>query len=210
MESEACYDLFRSQFGCSRCKGFKMETNDLTDLIGRVRQGDELAKELLFEALQSKMRTAAQALMLNERADHTLQPSALVNEAVIKLLGSNVFKNAEDRRYLFAASNKAMKDVLIDHARTRNAMKRPPKAKRSTLDMVLESLEAQERANIFDLTESLEQLKSSSPRQAEVIEHHYFSGLQYNEIAELMEISLATVKRDLILAKAKLYEMLNR
>ena len=187
-----------------------MNTNDLTNLMGRIREGDERAKEQLFETLQSKMRVAAQALMLNERTDHTLQPSALVNEAVIKLLGSNVFKNAEDRRYLFAASNKAMKDVLVDHARARDAAKRPPKSKRSTLDAVLDRLESQEGTNIFDLTKSLEQLKTSSPRQAEVIEHRYFSGLQYNEIAELMDISIATVKRELILAKAKLYEMLNR
>jgi RNA polymerase sigma factor (TIGR02999 family) len=185
-----------------------VEKDDLTAILNRMRGGDETATEELFQSLHSQMRVAAQALMFHERADHTLQPSALVNEAVVKLLSSNVFKNAEDRLYLFAAANRAMRQVLVDHARKRKADKRPDSHRKSALDSVLNTLKTRDQTDILELTEAIDVLRHESPRQIQIMELSFFSGLQHLEIGELLNISIATVKRDLTLAKAKLAEML--
>ena len=185
-----------------------MEGKDLTNILKEMKQGMPGAADLLFKALHAEMRVAAQALMFKERIDHTLQPSAVVNEAVLKLLDSEVFRNAEDRLYLFAAANRAMRQVLIDHARMRTASKRPQSQNRSTLDVVLDTLQTRDQTNIFELTEAMDELRRQSPRQVEITELSFYSGLEHKEIAELLGISVATVKRDLALAKAKLAEML--
>ena len=98
---------------------------DYTVLLGKVREGDGRAESDLFERLQVVMRSTANFMMLNESKAHTLQPTAVVNEAVIRILKSGLLETAENRRLLFGAANKAMRDVLVDHTRKRSAAKRP-------------------------------------------------------------------------------------
>ena len=177
-------------------------------LLRRTQAGDASAKEELFAALATELHAAAAALMRRERIDHTLQPSALLNEAMVRLLSDGVLQRASDRRYLFASANKAMQRILVDHARSKNALKRGDGRAHSPLDLVIETLETRDKTNIVELTEALELLRERSPRQAEVVELRFFSGLRTDEIAALMDLSEATVKREWTLARTKLFRLL--
>lgn len=177
-------------------------------LLRRTQEGDDAAKEELFTALASELHAAAAALMRRERIDHTLQPSALLNEALMRLLSDDVLQRASDRRYLFASANKAMQRILVDHARSKKALKRGDNRARSPLDLVIETLETRDKTSIVELTEALELLRERSPRQAEVVELRFFSGLRMDEIAVLMDLSEATVKREWTLARTKLFRLL--
>ena len=99
--------------------------DDLTALLEAARAGGEDAKDRLVRAAYGELRRMAAGFMRRERTDHTLQPSALVNEAVIRLLDGGALVKAQDRRHLFAAAAQAMRQALVDHARTRGAAKRP-------------------------------------------------------------------------------------
>jgi len=114
---------------------------ELTALLVEARAGDGAAKERLTRAVYGELRRMADALMRRERPDHTLQPSALVNEALIRLFDSDALDRAQDRRYLFAAAAQAMRQVLVDHARRRDADKRAGRRERVPLDRVLQYFE---------------------------------------------------------------------
>ncbi len=177
-------------------------------LLQRVKAGDQTAKEELFTELQSELRGMAAALMSRERADHTLQATALVNEACLRLLDSDAANNASDRRYFFGMANRAMRQILVDHARARRATKRGGEFERGSLDVVLDNFEAANRCDFVDLEASLETLGKESPRQREVVELRFFSGLSIPEVAEVLDVSEGTVERDWRLARAKLYQSL--
>ena len=117
--------------------------DDLTALLDAARAGGEDAKDRLVRAVYGELRRMAAGFMRRERTDHTLQPSALVNEAVIRLLDGGGLVKAQDRRHLFAAAAQAMRQVLVDHARTRDAAKRAGDRGRVPLDDVLAYFEAQ-------------------------------------------------------------------
>jgi RNA polymerase sigma factor (TIGR02999 family) len=182
---------------------------ELSLLLQQANQGDEHAREHLFVVLQNEMRSLAAALMSRERPDHTLQATALVNEACLRLLGSDAIKQAADRRYVFAMANRAMRQVLIDHARSRKAEKRGGEHQKVSLDFVLENFESHNQCQFEDLDIALSRLESESPRQREVVELKFFSGLTLPEVAEVLEVSLGTVQRDWKLARAKLFHYLS-
>ena len=117
--------------------------DDLTALLDAVRAGGEDTNDRLVRAVYGELRRMAAGFMRRERTDHTLQPSALVNEAVIRLLVDGGLVKTQDRRYLFAAAAQAMRQVLVDHARTRDAAKRAGGRGRVPLDDVLAYFEAQ-------------------------------------------------------------------
>ena len=177
-------------------------------LLQQVKDGDDSARERLFLELQSELRDMAGGLMRRERPDHTLQATALVNEACVKLLDSDAMKSATSRRYFFGMANRAMRQILVDHARKRSATKRGGEYQRGSLDIVLENFEASSGCQFADLETSLESLQQQSPRQREVVELKFFSGLSIAEIAEVLEVSEGTVERDWRLARAKLYQQL--
>lgn len=181
---------------------------DVSMMLRELGRGNDSVKEKLFEQLQSELRQMASALMRRERADHTLQATALVNEACIRLLDSDAIDNATDRRYFFAAANRAMRQILIDHARRRNTTKRGKDYERGSLDVVLENFENSNGCRFEDLEASLEALEKDSPRQREVVELRFFSGLSIPETAEVLGVSEGTVERDWRLARAKLYKHL--
>ncbi len=182
--------------------------HDVSVLLRELGNGNESVKEQLFDQLQNELRQMASALMRRERADHTLQATALVNEACIRLLDSDAIANATDRRYFFAAANRAMRQILIDHARRRNTSKRGGEYERGSLDVVLDNFEASNGCRFEDLEASLELLGKDSPRQREVVELRFFSGLSIPETAEVLGVSEGTVERDWRLARAKLYQHL--
>ncbi|WP_146458382.1 sigma-70 family RNA polymerase sigma factor [Rubripirellula tenax] len=182
--------------------------HEVSILLQRVKSGDESAKEALFTELQSELRGMAAALMSRERPDHTLQATALVNEACLRLLDSDAVANAADRRYFFGMANRAMRQILVDNARARRTTKRGGEYTRGSLDIVLDNFEASNQCDFVDLEASLDELEKDSPRQREVIELRFFSGLSIPEVAEVLDVSVATVERDWRLARAKLYQSL--
>ena len=146
-------------------------------LLQRVKEGDELARDQLFVELQDELREMAGVLMRRERPDHTLQATALVNEACARLIDSGAFENASDRCYFFGTANRAMRQILIDHSRKRSAAKRGGDDQRDSLDIVLENFELANGCRYEELDAALEALGDESPRQREVIELRFFSGL---------------------------------
>ncbi len=184
------------------------ESNEASMLLKKAQQGDAAAAEELFRHLLADLRNTARRLMQQERPDHTLQPSALINETCLKLLDQNVVQHANSQRYLFAAANKAMRQVLVDHARSRNAAKREGQWKKTSLDSMLERLEFDSGCSFEELNDALASLGNDSPRQREVVEHRFLRGLSVTETAELLNISEGTVERDWRLARTKLYAAL--
>jgi RNA polymerase sigma factor (TIGR02999 family) len=184
--------------------------SEVSLLIHQVKQGDDSAREKLFFLLHAELRDLAGLLMRRERPDHTLQATALVNEACIRLLRSDALMTASDRKYLFAAANRAMRQVLIDHSRRKRAPKRGGDYQKTSLDVVLENFESSNQCRFEDLEAALEKLEIDSKRQREVVELKFFSGLSLPEVAEVLEVSLGTVQRDWRLARAKLIQLLDR
>ncbi|TWT93287.1 ECF-type sigma factor [Stieleria varia] len=182
--------------------------HEVSMLLQQLKDGDESVKEQLFVGLQDELRQMAAALMRRERADHTLQATALVNEACLKLLDSSAIGNATDRRYFFGMANRAMRQILVDHARKRQTNKRGGDYQRGSLDIVLDNFEASNGCRFIELEASLDELEKSSPRQREVVELRFFSGLSIPEVAEVLGVSEGTVERDWRMARAKLYQQL--
>lgn len=181
---------------------------EVSMLLQQVKQGDDNARERLFATLQDELRDMAGALMRRERPDHTLQATALVNEACIKLMDSDAFSNVSNRRYMFGMANRAMRQILVDHARKRKTDKRGGDYQRASLDIVLDNFETNNHCRFEDLESALESLEESSPRQREVVELRFFSGLSIEGVAEILEVSAGTVERDWRLARAKLFQFL--
>jgi RNA polymerase sigma factor (TIGR02999 family) len=174
---------------------------DLTALLGEVRAGDDDAKERLVRAIYAELRRIAGGLMHHERPGHTLQPSALVHEALVRLLDGDVLADVPNRRYLFAAAAQAMRQVLVDHARRRRAAKREGRLARVPLDAALVALEEQ-GLDVLALHEALDHLAHAHPRQAQVVTLRFFGGLSVPEVAEALAVSDTTVESDWRFARA--------
>ncbi len=174
---------------------------DLTLMLGRARDGDERARGELIGLIYEELRHVAAGLMRRERLDHTLPPTAVVHEAVIRLIGDAVFEHAPDRRYLFAAAARAMREVLIDHAKRRSADRRGGGRRRVPLDLVVDYFEDQ-GLDVVAVHEALDRLAELNQRQAHVMTLRYFGGMTVPEVAEALGVSVVTVERDWRLARA--------
>jgi RNA polymerase sigma-70 factor (ECF subfamily) len=178
-----------------------VQTQETRLIFGRARAGDEGARDELVARVYDELRRIASGLMRRERIDHTLTPTAVVHEAVIRLLGDAVFEKAPDRSYLFASAARAMRQVLVDHARRRAADRRGGGRRRVPLDGVLASIEGQ-GLDVIALHEALDRLAEWNRRQSQVMTLRYFGGLTMPEIAEALGVSVVTVERDWRLARA--------
>ena len=167
---------------------------DLTALLGEVRAGDDDAKDRLVRAIYAELRHIAGGLTRHERPGHTLQPGALVHEALLRLLGGDSLADLPDRRHLFAAAA-AMRQVLVDHARHRHAAKREPVRARVPLDEALAYLEEQD-LDVIALHEALGDLAQEHPRPAQVVDLRFFGGWAIPEVAEVLGVSDTTVESD--------------
>jgi RNA polymerase sigma factor (TIGR02999 family) len=174
----------------------------LSLVLGRARGGDERARGELVTMVYDELRQVAGRLMQRERTDHTLSPTAVVHEAVIRLLGEQVFDRAEDRGFLFASAARAMREVLIDHARRRAAGRRGGGDRRRVpLDSVVDYFEEQ-GLDIVAVHEALDRLAERNGRQAQVMTLRYFGGMSVPEVAAALGVSVVTVERDWRLARA--------
>lgn len=181
---------------------------EVTLLLNNARAGDLDSADRLFQLLAADLRRSANNMMKRERVDHTLQPTALINAACVRLLDQKVIENAEGRRYLFAAANQAMRQILVDHSRKRNTAKRGGDWTRGSLDVVLDNFETESGFPFEELDAALTSLEEDSPRQREVVEHRFLAGLSVAETATLLKVSEGTVERDWRLARVKLYAAL--
>jgi RNA polymerase sigma factor (TIGR02999 family) len=174
---------------------------DLTMVLKEVRAGSEEAKGRLVRAVYGELHKMAVGFMREERPDHTLQPTALVHEAIIRLFDGDVLGKAPNRRYVFGAAAQAMREILVDHARRRRAGKRIGGRHRLPLDEVLNVFEEQ-RLDVVALHEAIDRLSQRHERQGQVVTLRFFGGLSVAEVGELLEVSVATVESDWRIARA--------
>jgi RNA polymerase sigma factor (TIGR02999 family) len=181
--------------------------DDLSELLGAARAGREGAADRLVAAIYAELRRMADGLMRHERPGHTLQPSDLVHEALLRLLEGDALAEVPNRRYLFAAAARAMRQVLVDHARRRRAARHGGERARRPLDDVLNSYEA-DRLDLLALDEALDRLAAAHQRPALVIALRFFCGLSVPEVAEVLEVSDTTAESDWRFARAWLRDQL--
>lgn len=176
------------------------ESRNVTGLLRAWRDGDETALDELVPLVEAELRRLARAYMARERRDHTLQTTALVNEAFIRLTDARKVE-WHDRAHFFAVSARMMRRVLVDHARGRGSHKRGGQAARVSLDEA--PLVAPERDDaVLALDDALKVLETVDPRRARVVELRFFGGLNIDETAVVLQVSSQTIKRDWRLAKA--------
>ncbi len=181
----------------------------VTTALDRVRAGDTDAPNRLAGLVYDELRRIAAGLMKRERGSHTLQPTALVNEAFLRLVDAKTLEKAPNRAYFFAAAARAMRQVLVDHARQRGAQKRGGTRDRVPLDEVVEALEQGQRLDLLALHDALDSLGKLNARQAQVVELRFFGGHTMEEIAEQFGISLSTIESDFRKASAFLRGVLS-
>jgi RNA polymerase sigma-70 factor (ECF subfamily) len=180
---------------------------DLTRILGQARAGDERARGELIALVYDQLRQVATRLMRRERQDHTLPPTAVVHEAVIRLLGDAVFDRSPDRAFLFASAARAMREVLVDHARRRTAGRRGGGWRRVPLDGMVDYFEEQ-GLDVSEVHEALDRLAELNERQGQVMTLRYFGGLTVPEVAAALDVSVVTVERDWRLARAWIRDQL--
>jgi RNA polymerase sigma factor (TIGR02999 family) len=180
--------------------------SEVTSLLSAAEVGEPAALERLVPLLYEELCEVAHRQLARERPDHTLQTAALVHEAYLKLAeDSDVGRRG--RPYFFAAASRAMRQVLVDHARKRRADKRG-----GGVDLVTLNDEVGEAAaftsELLDLDEALRALAEANPRHARVVECRFFGGMSVEDTAEALGVSPRTVKNDWALARAWLYDVL--
>lgn len=176
------------------------ESKPVTQLLHAWREGDREALDRLIPLVHDELHRLAAGYMRGERPDHTLQTTALVNEAYLRLVGADV--DWRDRAHFFAVAATTMRRILVDHARARGRGKRAG-VKISLDEAVLLTPDTSDE--MLALDEAMTRLAERDERAARTVELHYFGGLTYDEIAEVVGVSAATVHRDLRLARAWLY-----
>ena len=179
----------------------------VTELLQRWSNGDGAALAELTPLVYDELRRVAHHHLSGQRPDHTLQTTALVNEAYLRL-ADQTNPRWQDRAHFFAVAARAMRQILVSYARTQRAQKRGGGALKVDLDEVA-LISPEKSKEIVDLHEALEQLSALDSRKAQVVELKYFGGLNYDEIAEVLKISRITARRDWEFAKVWLYTELH-
>jgi len=181
---------------------------EVTLLLKKWRAGEQRALDELIPLLQSELRNLAGGYLRKERADHTLQPTALVNEAYMRLVDQNRVQ-WQDRAHFIGIAAQMMRRILVDHARQRRAEKRGGMVTKVTFDEAIDSPEDR-GVDVEALDEALTRLAAFDERLAKVVEARFFGGLSIDETAKVIGISPATVKREWATAKAWLYRELRK
>jgi len=168
---------------------------ELTVFLDALRDGDAPeAEAALMPHLYAELRVIATACMRGQRPDHTLQPTALVSEAYLKLF-QRTDAQWNDRKHFFALAAKAMRQLLVDHARGRSRAKRGGDRQQVTLDAAIAEAGAIDH-DLLDLDAALSELAELDEQQARVVELRYFGGLEMAQIADVLGVSLSTVERE--------------
>lgn len=175
--------------------------HDVTQLLINWSEGDQQALERLMPLVYSELRRLASNYLRRERAGHTLQPTALVNEAYLKLIDQ---RNAkwQNRAQFFGISAQLMRRILVDHARHRQAAKRGGEGQQRVSITSVEPMAQQPAVDLLALNEALDELATMDPQQCRIVELKFFGGLSIEETAEVLGIGHATVERDWKSARA--------
>ena len=176
------------------------DMGEVTRLLARVREGQAGASDELFTRVHQELRRLAAGYMRHERREHTLQPTALVHEAYLRLVDQRD-ASPENRAHFFGIAAGVMRRILIDHARARNAEKRGGDHLKVDLDEAAAEM-SHPSESLIELDRALERLAAIDPRRARVVELRFFGGLTVEEIADLMAVGARTVDRDWRVARA--------
>jgi RNA polymerase sigma factor (TIGR02999 family) len=180
---------------------------EVTGLLRAWSDGDQAALDKLMPLVYAELHRLAKRYMGREHAGHTLQTSALVNEAYLRLVDAHGVR-WQNRTHFFAVSAQIMRRILVDFARARQNLKRGGGARQVTLDEGL-VVSPESGADLLALDEALEKLAALNPRQSKVVELRYFGGLNEEEVAAALNVSSRTVRHDWSLARAWLYRELS-
>jgi RNA polymerase sigma factor (TIGR02999 family) len=185
------------------------ESDKTRVLLERIRQGSAEAKNELVALLYDRFRQRAHQRLRHERPGHTLGTTDLTHEAWLRLRQSDELAKAADGNEVFRAFARAMRQVLIDHARRRKAEKRGGGRQREELDDLTDSVRPSGQMDVLSLDEALGALAGEHPREAEVLQMRFFGGCDLAEIAEALGVSLRTAERDSRFGLAWLHEFLS-
>lgn len=186
-----------------------METKGkVTHLLAELRSGKREAESRLIEVVYPELRRIAMRYMRGERAGHSLQATALVNEAYLRLLGEGD-RNFQNRSHFFAVAATQMRLILVDHARRKRTQKRQGARVRVELTDIL-AISEDKLDDVLEIDAALNRLREWDPRQCKIVELRFFAGLTEDEVAEVLDLSPRTVKRDWKVAKAWLHGELSR
>ncbi len=173
--------------------------NEVTTILAAIRRGDSTAADRLLPVVYDRLRRLAQQMMAREKPGQTLQATALVHEAYLRLLGDD--SSWDDRRHFYAAAARAMRRILVERARRRERIRHGGGRKRVDLDDVSAVAEP-ESVDLVALDEVLRRLEKEEPRAAQVVMMRFYSGLSEADAAEALDISVRTVWRDWNFARA--------
>jgi len=186
--------------------GYSGFMSDITLVLDAIHRGESQASEQLLPLVYQELRNLATARMLHESAGHTLQPTALVHEAWLRLVGDGS-QNWKSRAYFFAAAAEAMRRILVEHARRKARQKHGGGQERlNILDLDLAEAAPDEKILLVD--EALESLERSHPERARVVVMKFFGGMTNREVADALDISERSVDRHWVCAKAWLFQKL--
>lgn len=180
--------------------------NDISLLLQQLGSGDVASQEKIWQTLYQELRTLAKAMLAQEKPGHTLQPTALINEAYLRLIGSEA--SFANRRYFFGAAAQAMRRILVDYARYKHSQKGGGNREQLPLEEPAWTPQLPP-SEVLAIHEALELLKQEDPVSAEIVTLHFFAGFSLEETAELLEISRATAYRCWTYARAWLRDKLS-
>ena len=183
-----------------------LQMPDVTRILDRAKSGERAAVDELVAMVYAELHTMARRSMRAERADHTLQPTALAHEAYLRLVGDGS-QTWENRAHFFASAATAIRRILVEHARKRSRLKRGGDLVRSEVEPD-ELLAEGKDERLLSLEEALERLAKTDPRKARVVELRYFAALTVEEVAAVLRTSPSTIARDWRLARAWLHSEL--
>ncbi|MEK7953200.1 sigma-70 family RNA polymerase sigma factor [Luteolibacter soli] len=178
------------------------EGSDVTRVLNAVAAGDDSASATLLESIYGELRRMAAGKMASERSGHTLQATALVHEAWLRLADGD--QNWNNRRHFFGAASEAMRRILVENARRRATEKRGGGLAATALDEELHGI-ASEDEKLLQIHEVLDALETEDPLKAKIVKLRFFAGLDHNEIAALLDLNEKTIRRHWELAKVWLY-----
>ena len=181
---------------------------NITQLLLESSKGDKQALDQLMPAVYGELRRLAESFIQSERPDHTLQATALVHEAYLRLIDQRSV-DWKNRAQFFALAAKMMRRILVNHAEAHKAAKRGGPAQKLSLDEAI-SFFTDQQLDLLELNEALERLSSLDERQSQIVELRFFAGLAIEEIADVLKVSPATVKRDWTMAKTWLLRELSQ
>lgn len=183
-------------------------SNEVTELLNKWGKGDTTAREALIQIVYAELRRLASRCLSSQPTPQTLQSTALVHEAYLRLVEQKSLR-AENRTHFFSIAARLMREILVDHVRSRSAEKRGGKSLTITFDDAV-ALPKEREADLIALDDALKRLSQLDPRQHEIVELRFFGGLSIEDASSVMGISPATVKREWVIARLWLQRELGR